>query len=149
MNPAIQSMKDWLQTCPLVAAVIDNGVVFRVSWLSPDVDEYSIEDVPVDPFLEHRMNGDFMQKVFVLASREEYNQNPEYQAERSGFWDDLTAWVSEQNRIKHFPKLNGKRIPVNVAVTSNSYILTSGDGRCRAQIQLRLVYFQPKGVVIS
>lgn len=29
MKPVIQSMKEWLQTCPLVAAVIDDGVAFR------------------------------------------------------------------------------------------------------------------------
>lgn len=149
MKPVIQSMKEWLQTCPLVAAVIDDGVAFRVSWLSPDVDEYSIEDVPVQPIIGTRKNGNFMQKAFVLASREEYNQNPEYQAERSGFWDDLTAWVQEQSRMKNLPTLGDGRIPVSVEVTSTGYIITSGDGRCRAQIQLQIVYFQPKGVVIS
>ena len=149
MKPVIKSMQEWLKTCPLVASAQDEGVAFRVSWLSPDVDEYSIEDVPTQPILATRLNGTIRQKVFALSSREEYNSDVEHQAERSGFWDDLTAWVEAQSRTKNLPALGDGRIPIGVAVTTTGYIITAEDGRCRAQIQLQIVYFQPKGVATT
>lgn len=142
-------MQEWLKTCPLVASAQDEGVAFRVSWLSPDVDEYSIEDMPVQPVLAKRLNGTLRQKMFVLSSREEYTADVEHQAERSGFWDDLTAWVENQSRTRNLPALGDGRIPISVAVTTTGYIITAEDGRCRAQIQLQIVYFQPKGVAIT
>ena len=62
MKPVIKSMQEWLKTCPLVASAQDEGVAFRVSWLSPDVDEYSIEDVPTQPILAKRLNGTIRQR---------------------------------------------------------------------------------------
>ena len=38
MTPAIQAMRDWLRTCPLVASAQEDGVAFRVGGLTGDAE---------------------------------------------------------------------------------------------------------------
>ena len=66
----------------------------------------------------------------------------------SGFWDDLTEWVASQNRARNFPQLGSGRTVREVSVTSSGYILEAEGGACRAQIQLQLIYYQPKGAIL-
>ena len=136
MTPAIQAMRDWLRTCPLVASAQEDGVAFRVGGLTGDAEEYTILDMPGAPEL----------KNYVLASHTVYSpDNAAQQAAASGFWDDLTEWVASQNRARNFPQLGSGRTVREVSVTSSGYILEAEGGACRAQIQLQLIYYQPKG----
>ena len=52
MTPAIQAMRDWLRTCPLVASAQEDGVAFRVGGLTGDAEEYTILDMPGASILE-------------------------------------------------------------------------------------------------
>ena len=57
MTPAIQAMRDWLRTCPLVASAQEDGVAFRVGGLTGDAEEYTILDMPGAPELKHYFSG--------------------------------------------------------------------------------------------
>lgn len=146
MTPAISAMRDWLRTCPLVAAAKENGVAFRISALGADAEEYSISDMPGDPILKRYFSGTVRLKNYVLASRTTYSpENLALQAGNSGLWDELTDWVEAQNARRNFPQLGGGRAVRNVAVTSSGYILEAEGTTCRAQVQIQLIYEQPKG----
>ena len=94
MTPAIQAMRDWLRTCPLVASAQEDGVAFRVGGLTGDAEEYTILDMPGAPELKHYFSGSLRLKNYVLASHTVYSpDNAAQQAAASGFWDDLTEWV--------------------------------------------------------
>jgi hypothetical protein len=146
MTPAIQAMRDWLRTCPLVASAQEDGVAFRVGGLTGDAEEYTILDMPGAPELKRYFSGSLRLKNYVLASHTIYTpDNISQQAAASGFWDDLTEWVASQNRARNFPQLGSGRTVREVSVTSSGYILEAEGGACRAQIQLQLIYYQPKG----
>ena len=146
MTPAIQAMRDWLRTCPLVASAQEDGVAFRTNGLTGDLEEYSISDMPGDPLLKRYFSGTLRLKNYVLASHTLYTpDNASQQAAASGFWDDLTDWVERQNDARSFPVLGSGRAVRGVRVSSSGYILEAEGGACRAQIQIQLVYYQPKG----
>ena len=42
MTPAIQAMRDWLRTCPLVASAQEDGVAFRVGGLTGDAEVLAV-----------------------------------------------------------------------------------------------------------
>lgn len=148
MTPAIQAMRDWLRSCPLVESAQEDGVAFRISSLSADTEEYSISDMPGDPILKRYFGGTVRLKNYVLASRALYSpENTALQADNSGLWDELTDWVEAQNACRSFPQLGGGRTVRSVAVTSSGYILEADSTTCRAQIQLQLIYHQPKGAL--
>lgn len=63
MTPAIQAMRDWLRTCPLVASAQEDGVAFRVGGLTGDAEEYTILDMPGDPELKRYFSGSLRLKT--------------------------------------------------------------------------------------
>lgn len=144
----ITALRDWLKTCPLIAGEqTENGTAFRISGLSPEpVAEFSIEDSPTDPVLTSYFSGRNMAKSYVFLSRREYSEAQSVQIANSGFFERLTDWVLAQNDRRNFPRLEAPRQPLSVSVTASGYIVTNSAGSCKMQLQLRLVYYQPKGV---
>lgn len=148
-KPTIAAMREWLKTCPLIAEEqSETGAAFRISGLSPEpVAEFSIEDSPTDPVLVHYFSGRQMAKSYLFLSRREYSEAQSVAIANSGFFEQLTDWVLAQNDRHRLPDLSacgsGKR-PLNVSVTSSGYIVTSAAGACKMQLQLKLVYYQPK-----
>lgn len=149
LKPTIAAMREWLKTCPLIAEEqSETGAAFRISGLSPEpVAEFSIEDSPTDPVLVHYFSGRQMAKSYLFLSRREYSEAQSVAIANSGFFEQLTDWVLAQNDRHRLPDLSacgsGKR-PLNVSVTSSGYIVTSAAGACKMQLQLKLVYYQPK-----
>lgn len=149
LKPTIAAMREWLKTCPLIAEEqSETGAAFRISGLSPEpVAEFSIEDSPTDPVLVNYFSGRQMAKSYLFLSRREYSEAQSVAIANSGFFEQLTDWVLAQNDRHRLPDLsacgNGKR-PLNVSVTSSGYIVTSAAGACKMQLQLKLVYYQPK-----
>lgn len=146
-KPTIAAMREWLKRCPLIAEEqTEHGAAFRISGLSPEpVAEFSIEDSPTDPVLTTYFTGRNMAKSYVFTSRREYSEVQSIQIANSGFFEQLTDWVLAQNDRHNFPALEAPRQPLSVSVTASGYIVTSASGSCRMQMQLRLVYYQPKG----
>lgn len=149
LKPTIAAMREWLKTCPLIAEEqSETGAAFRISGLSPEpVAEFSIEDSPTDPVLVSYFSGRQMAKSYLFLSRREYSEAQSVAIANSGFFEQLTDWVLAQNDRHRLPDLSacgsGKR-PLNVSVTSSGYIVTSAAGACKMQLQLKLVYYQPK-----
>lgn len=149
LKPTIAAMREWLKTCPLIAEEqSETGAAFRISGLSPEpVAEFSIEDSPTDPVLIHYFSGRQMAHSYLFLSRREYSEAQSVAIANSGFFEQLTDWVLAQNDRHRLPDLSacggGKR-PLNVSVTSSGYIVTSAAGACKMQLQLKLVYYQPK-----
>lgn len=145
MTPIITALREWLKTCPLIAQEqAKNGAAFRISGLSPEpVAEFSIEDSPCDPVLATYFSGQDMARNFLFLSRRQYGEQDVLAVANSGFFEQLTDWVTAQNRQRHLPQLPGKKQALGVAVTSTGYIVTSSAGSCRMQMQLRLTYYQP------
>ena len=60
-----------------------------------------------------------MAKNYLFLSRREYGETDVLSVQNSGFFEQLT-------------------------VTNTGYIVTSSEGSCRMQMQLRLTYYMPK-----
>lgn len=145
MKAAIKAVQEWLKTCPLVAGQLGNNVAFHIDYLPEDTTQFSIEDSPGDPVLQEFFSGRRKAKNYVLASRMEYSESIAQQAANSGFWDDFADWIEAQSDAHNLPDLGEGRTVERVAVTNSGYIVTSEDGTCRFQIQIRLEYYQAKG----
>ena len=87
-----------------------------------------------------------MAKSYVFLSRREYSEAQSTQIANSGFFEQLADWVLAQNDRHDLPQLEAPKQPLSVSVTASGYIVTSSAGSCTMQMQLRLVYYQPKGV---
>lgn len=150
IKPTIAALRDWLKTCPLIAEEqCETGAAFRISGLSgEDTVEFSIEDSPTDPELTIYFSGRDMAKSYVFLSRRDYSEAQSVQIANSGFFEQLTEWVMAQNDRHNYPALAPPKEPKSIAVTASGYIVTSAAGSCKMQLQLRLVYYQPKGAFL-
>lgn len=145
MTSAIKAMQEWLKTCPLVAQLLEDGVVFNIDYLPDRAPQFSIEDSPSDPIVTQYFSGSERVKNYVLASRMEYSPDVWLQAGNSAFWDNFITWIEDQSDLGRLPDLGPRRQALQVAVTDSGCIMTSEDGACRFQIQIQLLYYQPKG----
>lgn len=145
VRPTIAALRAWLKSCPLIAEEQEaTGAAFRIAGLDEDATAFSIEDSPGDPVLTEYFSGRDMAKNYLFLSRREYGEADVLTVQNSGFFEQLTDWVMEQNDCHHLPALEAPRQPIGIAVTSTGYIVTSSAGSCRMQMQLRLTYYQPK-----
>lgn len=144
-RPTIAALRAWLKTCPLIAEEQEaTGAAFRIAGLDEDATAFSIEDSPGNPVITEYFSGRDMAKNYLFLSRREYGEADVLTVQNSGFFEQLTDWVMEQNDCHHLPALKAPRQPLGVSVTSTGYIVTSSAGSCRMQMQLRLTYYQPK-----
>lgn len=148
VKPTIAAMRQWLKSCPLIAEEqTESGAAFRISTLGTEVMEFSIEDSPTDPIIDTYFSGWNMAKSYIFLSRREYSEAQSVMIANSGFFEQLTEWVMQQNARRRLPDLSacgGSKRPLSVEVTSSGYIVTSASGSCKMQLQLKLVYYQPK-----
>ena len=145
----ITAMREWLKTCPLIAEEQgENGAAFRISGLSPEpVAEFSIEDSPGDPIITEYFSGWDMAKNYLFLSRGEYSEMASVNIQNSGFFEQLTEWVMQQDARHNLPDLSacgGNKTPTGIAVTNSGYIVTNSAGSCKMQLQMRLTYYMPK-----
>ena len=147
VRPTIAALRAWLKTCPLIAEEQEaTGAAFRIAGLDEDATAFSIEDSPGDPVITKYFSGRDMAKNYLFLSRREYGEADVLTVQNSGFFEQLADWVLAQNDRHDLPQLEAPKQPLSVSVTASGYIVTSSAGSCKMQMQLRLVYYQPKGV---
>lgn len=148
VKPTIAALRDWLKTCPLIAEEQDaTGAAFRIAGLEEEATAFSIEDGPTDPIVESYISGRDLAKNYLFLSRREFGETDVLTIENSGFFEQLADWVMEQNDCGILPDLSKcghSKEAQSIEVISTGYIVTDGSGSCKMQMQLRLVYYQPK-----
>ncbi len=135
----IDAIRDWLRSCPLV----DKSGRFDVNYLGAEPICYTVEEVPNSPVLRRYLDGSTMrEKVFVVASRDEYGANVLQNIANSGFWEQFSDWIEKQNKAKRFPVMETGKTPQKIEVTSSHYLFQAEASTARYQIQMKLTYFQ-------
>jgi len=108
---------------------------------------FSIEDSPGDPIITKYISGWEMAKNYLFLSRREYSEVDAVNIQNSGFFEQLTEWVMQQDARHNLPDLSacgGGKTPTGIAVTNSGYIVTNSAGSCKMQLQMRLTYYMPK-----
>ena len=134
VKPTIAALRAWLKTCPLIADEQEaTGAAFRIAGLEEESTEY--------------FSGWDMAKNYLFLSRREYSEVDAVNIQNSGFFEQLTEWVMQQDARHALPDLSacgGNKTPTGIAVTNSGYIVTNSAGSCKMQLQMRLTYYMPK-----
>lgn len=134
----IESIREWLLCCPLLA-----GERLNVNHLQGDALEYAIIEAPTTPVLTQYMDGSSIrQKVFALSAIKDESPDILQNIAESGFWEQFTQWVENQNRNRSFPFVDSTKRIRKIAVTSTHYLLSTTPTTARWQIQLSVTYYQ-------
>lgn len=138
----IKALRNYIRTCPHLDT-FDNAIKVNVNFLEPDVDTYSIEEVPIEPILKKYVNGDSIrQYAFVFTSREPYGVDVLQNIDNSGFYEKFADWIENQNNNEVYPLLDNGLEVLEIKVTSTGYAFAVTEDTAQFQIQLRLKYFK-------
>ena len=138
MITIIQAVRDYISTCPL----LKNGVILGIDQLNKDM-SYTIDTTPCPPIIQKYTDGSTKRQFqFVFASRERYGTRVLENLENSGFFENFSAWIDQNNWNRNFPDLGEFRKPYRLEILTNGYVFDTGDNTARYQIQLNLLYTQ-------
>lgn len=135
----IEKIREYFLGCPL----IDEESQINVDYLGIEAVEYTIDSVPADPILKQYVDGGALKQfVFVFGSREYYNAQVTQNIANSGFYQEFSEWVNNENKQGNLPDLSGGKEPIKIEVISQGYLFDASEDNARYQIQLRLTYYE-------
>lgn len=139
MTTVAESVRAWLRECPLIGDD-DN---FNINFLDAEPVSYTLDESAGSSTIKRYMDGTERKvKAFALASTAEYGPDFLQQIANSGFWEQLTGWIEQQNHARQLPKLPTGMTAHRIEVTAAHYLYRAGANTARYQIQLRLEYTQ-------
>ena len=135
-----EQLRKWFRECP---ALSDHNR-FRVDYLSENPTEYAIYSSPStisyrENVLGEAIPDDIQTLNFIFASKESYGADVEQNLANLGFYDDIIAWVIEQNARRNFPAINEGRVK-SIVPTLTAFPAAAGSDAAKYQIQLRMRY---------
>nr|WP_325297912.1 hypothetical protein [uncultured Dysosmobacter sp.] len=135
-----EQLRKWFRSCP----AISDANRFRMDYLSESPTEYALYAVPSQLSYHQNVLGeeipnDIQSVNFIFASKESYGADVEQNLANLGFYDEIVAWVLEQNAKRNFPTINEGKIR-SIVPTLTAYPIEIGSSAARYQIQLRITY---------
>lgn len=136
----IESLSQYFADCPIFT-----GGKIRVDYLgeNPADNEVTIDAVPCKPILkQYSDGGSLRQFLFVIGSREYYSEDILQNIINNGLYEDLSEWITQQDRDGNLPQLDGGRFCQSIEALSTAYLLDENplSNHARYQIQCRILY---------
>jgi len=132
----MQLIKEWIETCPLL-----KGGKIAVDYLDEEIDSYSIDRTPTQPEIYNFVDGrgGKRQIAFDFSVTAPLSSQTIVNLANSKFCEDFMEWISTQNTLKNFPKINGA---FSIKCTSPGYILQKTKTTAIYIIQLNFTYYE-------
>ena len=115
----IEHLREWFRTCP----DLNRQNRLRVDYIAEQPTEYSIMATPStlqyrENVLGERILMDRQRQNYVFMSRNIYGSDVEQNIETEGWYQDIVAWINEQNRKRNFPKIDeGTVLSISATLT--------------------------------
>lgn len=135
----INGIQQWLKTFSGLA----NGRL-NVDFLPEEAQTYSVDVVPATEVTKKYIDGSSLRQfLFCVSSREFYGDNIAQNVDNHAFYEELSAWLEEQRRLRSYPNIGTGRTVRSVEISSTAYpFVIDEHGTARYQIQLNMAYFQ-------
>ncbi len=135
----ISSIRDYILTCPYLTKLSNMGI----NYLDEKSDSFSIEEIPSKTIVTRHVDGSSeRQLIFVVCSIFDFSDELQNQINNSGFYEDFSDWIEENNEKGIFPTLKNGLIPEEIQVDTSGYLysILNGMRKARYQIQCKLTY---------
>jgi len=132
----MELIKKWIEKCPLL-----NGGKISVDYLKDKPQSYSIDRTPTQPNVSNFVDGrgGKRQITFDFSVTAPLSSQTIVNLANSKFCEDFMEWISTQNTLKNFPKINGA---FSIKCTSPGYILQKTKTTAIYIIQLNFTYYE-------
>ena len=136
----IENVKEYFES---LNSMKEFSNAINVNYLSEDIDNFSIEEIPSQPIIKKYTNGATVRQFqFAFCSREIYSMEILQNIENSGFYETLCNEIETNNNNNIFPILENGLESLDLAITSTPYIISVDDNTGIYQVNFRLKYFK-------
>lgn len=136
----IESVKEYFEN---LNSMKEFSNVINVNYLSENIDNFSIEEIPSQPIIKKYANGSTVRQFqFAFCSREIYSMEILQNIENSGFYETLCNEIETNNNNNIFPILENGLESLDLEITSTPYIISVDDNTGIYQVNFRLKYFK-------
>jgi len=135
----LESVRTWL----LTYSGLDDSAGFLAEQLSGEPTQYSLVPLTGNPIVESYINGASLRQFPFAVQSLESTADDLARIAASGFYEDLSDWIEEQNAAGTFPTLDAGKTPESVEPIGLPILLEYGEsGTGVYQLQCRLTYRQ-------
>ena len=93
----IESIRNFIRDMSCLET-FNNAIRVNVNYLEPNVDTYSIEEMPIEPILKKYIDGSSIrQYAFIFTSREPYSSDVIQNIDNSGFYEKFADEIETKN----------------------------------------------------
>lgn len=115
-----------------------------MDYLAKEPTEYAIYSVPSTiSYHENILGEDIPDSIqtlnFIFASKQPYGADIQQNLENLAFYQDVVAWIIEQNTARNFPEISEGKVK-SIVPTLTAYPAEIGSDTAKYQIQLKLTY---------
>ncbi len=129
----------YFRACPLFGRKHPLNYNYR----GADPGQYAIDAPPSGPTLKRYLSGSCVkEKLITLGSIEPYGEDVRVQIASSSFYEELEAWITEQDSLKHYPETPAGTTPIKLECLTDGYLMSAEENTGWYQIQLKLTYQQ-------
>lgn len=140
----IESIRNFIKDMSCLET-FNNAIRVNVNYLEPNVDTYSIEEMPIEPILKKYIDGSSIrQYAFIFTSREPYSSDVIQNIDNSGFYEKFADEIETKNDNEEFPVLDDNLETLEIKITSTGYAFAVSEDSAQYQINLRLKYLKKK-----
>lgn len=140
----IESIRNFIKEL-ICLETFNNAIRVNVNYLEPNVDTYSIEEMPIEPILKKYIDGSSIrQYAFIFTSREPYSSDVIQNIDNSGFYEKFADEIETKNDNEEFPVLDDNLETLEIKITSTGYAFAVSEDSAQYQINLRLKYLKKK-----
>lgn len=139
----MRAVREFLKSCPLLRFEEKDQFRLNVDFLDHRPLHYALESVPCDSLLTPYLGGGGRyQYLFVLASREPFQEDIQERLESLGFYEQFHDWLEQQNENGNLPDLGPGKTAVSLQGLTPGYLMDMDQTTARYQIQCRLEYYK-------
>ena len=136
-NLRITKLRDYLFGV-ITSITQDNQYQINVNMLSDDINNYSLDKIPVASEVERWITGfEIHRDVFSFRSRMAYSQDVINNLKNVGFFEIFESIIKENNKNKTLPQIDGIE---NIECLNCGTMRDNNTNTCEFQIQLEIRY---------
>ena len=130
----------WLRTCPTIA----KSKYFGADYIGEKATEYSIFSVPSsfryhENILGKKVLRPEQEQDFIFAARVPYGRDVQQNLDNLAFFQDVAAWISEQNKTANFPEWDGGVVS-GIEVSNTGAPIMTDTAAARYQFTIKVTY---------
>ncbi len=136
----LEHLRDWFRQCPL----LDRSNRLRVDYIAEKPTEYSIFETPSsliyrENVLGERVLKDHQRQNYTFATRCAYGADTKQNIATEGWYQDIVAWIIEQNNKRNFPRIDEGEV-ISITATMTPAIVEAGTYSALYQIPIAITY---------